>query len=199
MRLSTFPGRPLAVLVSALLALAPALAVAQPAHAGPYVPKTPPLTTPWTSQVSLTNPLPEYPRPQLTRPDWQSLNGQWQFAGASSLASPPFGQTLAETALVPYPIESALSGIMRHQNYMWYKRSFTVPAGWTGRRILLNFGAVTYTAQVWVNGVSVGSHSGGFDAFTFDITGALNGGTNEIIVGVHSPSTRPASRWASSA
>ncbi len=187
MRLPTFPGRPLAALVPALLALASALVVAQPAHAGPYLPKTPPLTTPWTGQVSLTNPLPEYPRPQLTRPDWQSLNGQWQFAGASSLASPPFGQTLAETVLVPYPIESALSGIMRHQNYMWYKRSFTVPAGWTGRRILLNFGAVTYTAQVWVNGVSVGSHSGGFDAFTFDITGALNGGTNEIIVGVHSP------------
>ncbi|MEV4415787.1 AbfB domain-containing protein [Catellatospora sp. NPDC049609] len=187
MRQPPHPGRPLAVLVSALLALASALVVAQPAHAAPYLPKTPPLSTPWTSQVSLTNPLPEYPRPQLTRPDWQSLNGQWQFAGASSLASPPFGQTLAETVLVPYPIESALSGIMRHENFMWYKRSFTVPAGWNGRRILLNFGAVTYTAQVWVNGVSIGSHSGGFDAFTFDITNALNGGTNEIIVGVHSP------------
>ncbi|GAB4059098.1 AbfB domain-containing protein [Catellatospora paridis] len=181
------PARPLALLISALLAVAATLVAAQPAWSAPYLPKTPPLSTPWTSQVSLTNPLPEYPRPQLTRPDWQNLNGQWQFAGASSLASPPFGQTLAETVLVPYPIESALSGIMRHQNYMWYRRSFTVPAGWSGRRILLNFGAVTHTAQVWVNGVSVGSHSGGYDAFTFDITGALNGGTNEIIVGVHSP------------
>src|SRR3981189_264668 len=69
------------------------------------VPKTPPLNTPWTSQVSTTNPLPDYPRPQLTRPDWQSLNGQWQFAGTGSLSSPPFGQNLAETVLVPYPIE----------------------------------------------------------------------------------------------
>jgi hypothetical protein len=178
--------RPLAIAITAILAVASTLFVSTPAAAA-YIPKTPPLSTPWTSQVSLTNPLPEYPRPQLTRPDWQSLNGQWQFAGASSLASPPFGQTLAETVLVPYPIESALSGIMRHQNYMWYKRSFTVPTGWNGRRTILNFGAVTYTAQVWVNGVAIGAHSGGFDAFSFDITNALNGGNNEIIVGVHSP------------
>ncbi|MBV1855621.1 AbfB domain-containing protein [Catellatospora tritici] len=159
---------------------------ASPAQAA-YIPKTPPLSTPWTSQVSLTNPLPEYPRPQLTRPDWQSLNGQWQFAGAANLNTPPTGQTLAETVLVPYPIESALSGIKRHENNMWYRRTFTVPAGWSGRRVQLNFGAVTYRASVWVNGVSIGSHSGGYDAFTFDITNALNGGTNEIIVGVYSP------------
>ncbi|GIH10670.1 hypothetical protein Rhe02_87370 [Rhizocola hellebori] len=152
-----------------------------------YIPKTPPLTTPWTSQVSLTNPLPEYPRPQLTRTDWQSLNGQWQFAAASSLTTPPVGQNLAETVLVPYPIESALSGIMRHVNNMWYRRTFTVPSGWSGRRVQLNFGAVTWRASVWVNGQSIGAHSGGYDSFSFDITGALNGGTNEIIVGVYSP------------
>src|SRR5215475_4153326 len=96
--------------VATVLAAATVLIGAHPAYSA-YQPKTPPLSTPWTSQVSLTNPLPEYPRPQLTRPDWQSLNGQWQFAGASSLANPPIGQTLAETVLVPYPIESALSGI----------------------------------------------------------------------------------------
>jgi hypothetical protein len=152
-----------------------------------YVPKTPPLSTPWTSQVSLTNPLPDYPRPQLTRPDWQSLNGQWQFAHATSLSSPPTGQNLAETILVPYPVESALSGIMRHENYMWYRRTFTVPAAWSGRRVQLNFGAVTWQAAVYVNGVSVGGHTGGYDNFGFDITPRLNGGTNEIIVGVASP------------
>ncbi|RCG31441.1 beta-galactosidase [Sphaerisporangium album] len=162
------------------------LVTAPPAHAD-YIPKTPPLTTPWTSQVSLTNPLPEYPRPQLTRPDWQSLNGQWQFAGAANLNSPPIGQNLAETVLVPYPIESALSGIKRHENNMWYRRTFTVPSGWNGRRVQLNFGAVTYRASVWVNGISIGSHSGGYDAFTFDITGALRAGANEIVVGVYAP------------
>jgi hypothetical protein len=151
------------------------------------IPKTPPLNTPWTSQVSTTNPLPDYPRPQLTRPDWQSLNGQWQFAGTGSLSSPPFGQNLAETVLVPYPIESALSGIMRHENTMWYRRTFTVPSGWAGRRVQLNFGAVTWQATAWVNGRNVGTHSGGYDSFSFDITSALTSGSNEVIVGVYSP------------
>ncbi|MEV6983507.1 AbfB domain-containing protein [Sphaerisporangium sp. NPDC051017] len=176
------------VLTAVVALLAGTLVTAAPAHAD-YIPKTPPLTTPWTSQVSLTNPLPEYPRPQLTRPDWQSLNGQWQFAGAADLNSPPIGRNLAETVLVPYPIESALSGIKRHENNMWYRRTFTVPPGWNGQRVQLNFGAVMYRASVWVNGVQVGTHSGGYDAFTFDITGALNRGygTNEIVVGVYAP------------
>ncbi|HCU52308.1 MAG TPA: beta-galactosidase, partial [Micromonosporaceae bacterium] len=172
---------------TAVIALLAGVFIAPTPAWSDYVPKTPPLTTPWTSQVSLTNPLPEYPRPQLTRPDWQSLNGQWQFAGASSLTNPPVGQNLPETVLVPYPIESAISGIMRHENNMWYRRTFTVPSGWSGRRIQLNFGAVTWRAAVWVNGVSIGNHSGGYDSFSFDITNALNGGANELIVGVYSP------------
>ncbi|MDX6740221.1 AbfB domain-containing protein [Actinocorallia sp. A-T 12471] len=177
--------RPLGALVALLLTVT--LAAVPSAAQAVYQPKTPPLTTPWTGQVSTTNPLPEYPRPQLTRPDWQSLNGQWQFAAAPNLNTPPTGQNLAETVLVPYPIESALSGIMRHEDTMWYRRTFTVPSGWSGRRVQLNFGAVTHRAQVWVNGTSVGSHTGGFDPFSFDITSALQSGANEIIVGVHAP------------
>ncbi len=174
-------------MLTGVLALAAGvIAVAQPAHAA-SAPKTPPLTTPWTNQVSATDPLPEYPRPQLTRPDWQSLNGQWQFAGAANLSNPPVGRNLGETVLVPYPIESALSGIQRHENYMYYRRTFTVPDGWFGRRVQLNFGAVTWQATVWVNGQNVGGHTGGYDAFSLDITGALRGGSNEIIVGVYSP------------
>jgi len=170
-----------AMLVAAAVVAAPNLAWSA------LVPKTPPLSTPWTSQVSTTNPLPDYPRPQLTRPDWQSLNGQWQFAGTGSLGSPPVGQNLPETVLVPYPIESALSGIMRHENMMWYRRTFTVPSGWSGRRVQLNFGAVTWQATAWVNGQNVGTHTGGYDSFSFDVTGALTTGTNELIVGVYSP------------
>ncbi|MDT5032340.1 MAG: hypothetical protein QOC94_2511 [Actinoplanes sp.] len=178
--------RLIATVAAALAASAGSLAVtASPALA--FAPKTPPLTTPWTSKVSMTNPLPEYPRPQLTRPDWQSLNGVWQFAGTANINTPPTGSTLAEEVLVPYPIESALSGIMRHENYMYYRRTFTVPAGWSGRNVQLNFGAVDWQSKVWVNGQLLGIHEGGYDKFSYDVTGALRAGGNEVIVGVWAP------------
>ncbi|MFL6117987.1 AbfB domain-containing protein [Actinophytocola sp.] len=170
-----------------LLAASAALAITPAAEAAVWQPKAPPLTTPWTSQVSPTNALPDYPRPQLVRSEWQNLNGVWEFSGASSINTPPVGQTLPEGVLVPYPIESGLSGIQRHEDYMFYRRTFTVPSTWSGRRVLLNFGAVTWETRVWVNGTQVGTHTGGYDAFTFDITGALRSGDNEIIVGAYSP------------
>ncbi|MEV7626269.1 AbfB domain-containing protein [Actinoplanes sp. NPDC089786] len=173
-------------LAAALIASTGAVVV-NAAPAAAFVPKTPPLTTPWTGQVSTTNPLPEYPRPQLTRPDWQSLNGIWQFARASNTNTPPVGQTLAEEVLVPYPIESALSGIMRHENFMYYRKNFTVPAGWSGRNVQLNFGAVDWQSKVWVNGTLLGTHEGGYDKFSYDITSALRAGSNEVIVGVWDP------------
>jgi hypothetical protein len=177
--------RALAVVAAALVASTGSILVASPASA--FVPKTPRLTTPWTNQVSTTNPLPEYPRPQLVRTEWQSLNGIWQFGAAANLNNPPIDTNLGEEVLVPYPIESALSGIQRHENYMYYRKSFTTPASWAGRRVQLNFGAVTWQSKVWVNGTLVGTHEGGFDAFSFDITSALRTGSNEIVVGVWSP------------
>ncbi|MET8760183.1 AbfB domain-containing protein [Lentzea sp. NPDC004782] len=176
--------RVLGVLVAVLITTT---TVALPAHAAEWQPKTPPLTTPWTSQVSPANALPEYPRPQLVRTEWQNLNGVWEFAGAPNLDNPPFGRPLAEGVLVPYPIESALSGIKRHEDAMFYRRTFTVPSTWDGRRVQLNFGAVTWEARIWVNGTQVGTHTGGYDAFSFDITPALKSGANEIVVGVSSP------------
>jgi hypothetical protein len=170
-----------------LIATSTVLAIAPAAQAAVWTPKAPPLTTPWTSQVSPTNALPDYPRPQLVRTDWQNLNGVWEFTGASGITNPPVGQTLPEGVLVPYPIESGLSGIQRHEDNMFYRRTFTVPSGWSGRRVLLNFGAVTWETRVWVNGTQVGTHTGGYDAFSFDITSALRSGTNEIIVGANSP------------
>ncbi|ANN17964.1 beta-galactosidase [Amycolatopsis orientalis] len=146
-----------------------------------------PLPTPWTDQVSPSNALPEYPRPQLVRSEWLNLNGTWGFTGAPNLNSPPIGRPLSENVLVPYPIESMLSGIKRHEDNMFYRRTFTVPSTWDGRRVKLNFGAVTWETRVWVNGTSIGSHTGGFDAFSFDITPALKAGENEIVVGVASP------------
>ncbi|GAB3865239.1 AbfB domain-containing protein [Dactylosporangium cerinum] len=177
------------------LSLAPLLAtagtvIAMASPASAWTPKTPPMTTPWTNSVSTTNPLPEYPRPQLTRTDWQNLNGIWDFAvTGSGQTSPP--ATFGEQIRVPYPVESALSGIQRkvtENDKLWYKRTFTIPSGWAGRRVQLNFGAVDWQTTVWVNGTQAGGvHSGGYDAFTYDITGLLNGGTNTIIVGVYDP------------
>jgi len=144
---------------------------------------TPPLSTPWTDDVSPANALPEYPRPQLTRPEWRNLNGLWEFAAAAPGEQPPIGRTLAEKVLVPYPIESALSGIQRHEDRMWYRRTFTVPDNWNGKRLLLHFGAVDYDAKVWVNGRQVATHRGGYDGFDVDVTNALHQkGPQELIV-----------------
>ncbi|MFB9465534.1 ricin-type beta-trefoil lectin domain protein [Streptomyces cinereospinus] len=166
------------------------------AHAAAFVPKTPPLTTPWTDQVPVDHPLPEYPRPQLTRPDWRSLNGVWDFRQTAAGAGPP--GDYSEAIRVPYPVESALSGIMRHptaNDRIWYRRTFTVPADWAGRRVQLNFGAVDFSTTVWVNGTQVGTHTGGYDAFGFDITSALvTGGTNTVVVGVHDATDAPQPR-----
>ncbi|HEU4423022.1 MAG TPA: AbfB domain-containing protein [Pilimelia sp.] len=159
------------------------------AHAVPA--KTPPLTTPWTSQALVGTPLPEYPRPQMTRPDWLNLNGEWQLRQSATDDPPQFNTTLPERINVPFPVESALSGVMRaagdNRNYLYYRRTFTVPASWSGRRVLLHFGAVDWQATVWINGVQVGGHTGGYDAFTFDVTPWLGGGTNELVVKVWDP------------
>jgi hypothetical protein len=148
----------------------------------------PRLPTPWSDEVGPDNALPEYPRPQLQRPGWRNLNGVWEFAGAAAGEKPPFGETLDESVLVPYPIESDLSGIGRHEDRMWYRRTVTVPQGWdvgSGNRLLLHFGAVDYDTKVWVNGKQVATHKGGYGRFDADITDAVTGkGKQEIVVGV---------------
>ena len=174
--------RALVVAAVVTAALTPAL----PAAAEPgWQPGTPPLTTPWTHLVGPNNALPEYPRPQLTRPEWKNLNGVWEFAGAEEGEAPPVGEALPERILVPYPVESALSGIQRTEERMWYRRTFDVPQKWRKDRLVLNFGAVDYDTRVWVNGKQVTTHRGGYDSFSVDITSALTKrGPQEIVVGV---------------
>ncbi|GAB2591357.1 glycoside hydrolase family 2 [Streptomyces capparidis] len=149
------------------------------------------LTTPWTDEVGPGNALPEYPRPQLTREAWRNLNGTWEFAAARAGEAPPFGQRLKERILVPYPVESALSGLERHEDRMWYRRAFTVPEDWRigdGRRLRLNFDAVDWQATVYVNGRRVAEHRGGYDRFSADVTDALRPGrVQELVVGVYDP------------
>lgn len=154
-----------------------------------WTPKPSPMTTPWTNQVPVDDPLPEYPRPQLTRPDWANLNGIWDFAVTSADAGQP--ATFSEQIRVPFAAESALSGIQRkvtQNDKLWYKRTFTVPSNWNGRRVQLNFGASDWRTTVWVNGRQAGAtHSGGYDAFSYDVTDLLVGGTNTIVVSVWDP------------
>ncbi|SBT65860.1 Glycosyl hydrolases family 2 [Micromonospora sediminicola] len=181
----------LAAPLLAILALVTGLltAPATPAHAAPA--KNPPLTTPWTAQALNGTPLPDYPRPQMTRPDWLNLNGEWQLRQSATDDAPRFNTDLPERVNVPFPVESALSGVQRaagdNRNYLYYRRTVTVPANWSGRRVLLHFGAVDWQTTVWVNGTAVGGHTGGYDAFTFDVTPQLRGGANEIVVKVWDP------------
>ncbi|MFG2222759.1 PA14 domain-containing protein [Streptomyces sp. NPDC048644] len=153
------------------------------------------LRTRWADKVGPDNAHPEYPRPQLTRDAWQNLNGSWQFAAAKAGEAPPVGKRLGEKILVPYPVESQLSGIERHEDRMWYRRTFTVPDGWHvggGTRLRLNFDAVDWQSTVYVNGTKVAAHRGGYDRFGADVTDALKPGrTQELIVGVHDPTDGP--------
>ncbi|NEA80752.1 glycoside hydrolase family 2 [Actinospica acidiphila] len=169
------------------------------------------LTTPWGDKVNQHNPLPEYPRPQQVRKQWKNLNGPWQFSGAKAGEQPVFGKDLNEKIVVPFPAESLLSGIERHEDHMFYRKLVDVPKNWkvgkSGKnRLKLNFGAVDYEARVWVNGTKVADHTGGYNAFTADITDALKSkGPQEIVVAVTDTggpdqpvgkqSTRPGGIW----
>ena len=130
--------------------------------------------TRWAADVNPTNVHHEYPRPQLVRADWLNLNGLWNYAitPASANAATNFDGQI----LVPFPIEAALSGVMRRldeNSTLWYQRRFQVPASWAGKRVRLHFGAVDWRTRVFINGQEVGQHRGGYDGFSFDITSNL--------------------------
>lgn len=153
------------------------------------MPKQAAIATPFAKLVDPDGPLPEYPRPQLSRKDWESLNGTWEFAEAKEGEAPPFGRALAERILVPFPIESSLSGVARSLERVWYRRTFNVPHAWSGRRTLLHFGAVDWECRVFVNGRELLVHRGGYDPFSVDVTPALvSPGPQEIVLGVFDPS-----------
>src|SRR5581483_12025244 len=122
-----------------------------PAFAADWKPQAAPLMTRWAKDVDPARPLPEYPRPTLVRPDWQNLNGLWDYAIRPKAEGKP--DKFDGHILVPFPVESALSGVMKMvgpDNRLWYRRTFTVPAGWAGKRTLLHFGACDWETTVWV-------------------------------------------------
>jgi autotransporter-associated beta strand protein len=157
-------------------------------------PETPPwqlkqaaLMTDWAQQVDPNNPWPEYPRPQMQRTNWLNLNGVWQWQ-AGSADDPVPTYSLAGSILVPFCMESAISGVMEHHDRAWYKRAFTLPSTWIGQRILLHFEAVDWECEPFLNGISLGVHQGGYDPFTFDITPYLtNSGPQTLVVRVYDP------------
>jgi beta-galactosidase/beta-glucuronidase len=146
------------------------------------------LLTRWAAEVNPSCPLPEYPRPQMSRPHWQNLNGLWQYAIVESETSNVEGWD--GQILVPFAVESALSGVARPllpTQRLWYRRIFTIPAEWKGQRILLHFGAVDFEAEVLVNNQPIGTHKGGYLPFSFEITEALQPGENTLTVAVWDP------------
>ncbi len=163
------------------------------AKAGEWQKAVPPLATRWFAEAGPEKARPEYPNPAMARESWMNLNGLWRYAirprGEQILAqalpgSGPAPMGWEGEILVPWPVESALSGVQRPvspEQRLWYRRTFTVPAGWRKERVLLHFEAVDWQTQVWVNGIEVGYHEGGYDPFTFDITAALEYAGEEVI------------------
>lgn len=169
------------------------------------------ISTPWAALVDPASPLPEYPRPQLVRQEWMNLNGLWDYAIR------PAGQAIPSTfdgpVLVPFAVESSLSGVQKTvgpDNELWYRRSFSVPSAWKGKQVVLHFGAVDWQSDVWINGVHVANHRGGYTPFSINLTPWLLGkGDQKLVVRVWDPSnqgfqprgkqvTRPGGIWYTS-
>jgi hypothetical protein len=152
-----------------------------------WKPAASPLMTKWGKKVTPENAWKEYPRPQLVRKDWQNLNGLWDYAITAKESHKP--EKWDGQILVPFCVESALGGVgksvSKDQN-LWYRRTIDA-AAWKGQRVLLHFGAVDWEATVWVNGKELGTHKGGSDPFSFDVTDALTDGKGELVVRVWDP------------
>ncbi len=170
-------------LAALLLFLGPAVSLSAPQE------PPAPLMTRWAAEVTADKVHAEYPRPQMVREDWMNLNGLWEYAIRPRGEGVP--STFDGQILVPFAVESALSGVMERVgegHELWYRRLFVAPPTPDAGRMLLHFGAVDWQATVWVNDLEVGRHQGGYDAFTFDVTEALvDGESQEIVVRVWDP------------
>lgn len=160
--------------------------------ASAYKPAGNNIMTTWGENIDPANIWQEYPRPIMEREDWQNLNGLWDYAIVSKDSPRP--KEWQGEILVPFCAESALSGVGKEvgeENALWYKRSFSVPSSWKGSDVMLNFGAVDWQTDVWVNGAKVGSHTGGYTPFSLNITQALKSkGDNEVVVRVWDPTDK---------
>jgi beta-galactosidase/beta-glucuronidase len=173
-----------------VLAICAASLMATSLFATDWKPAAGPLMTRWAKDVTPANAHREYPRPQLVRREWENLNGLWDYAIKPKTEDRP--SAYEGSILVPFPVESALSGVMRRvgpDDRLWYRRTISVPKTWGTKRVLLHFDAVDWEATVWIDGKQIGVHRGGYSPFTFDVTDAVSPDrTNELVVGVWDPS-----------
>lgn len=142
----------------------------------------------WTDKVDKNCPLPEYPRPQMVRDSFLNLNGIFDYAIVPKETE--WVTDFDGKILVPFAVESLLSGVekpLSPENRLWYRKAFTIPQDMQGKRILLHFGAVDWQCTVYVNHRLAGQHTGGYCAFSFDITDLLQDGENELVVCVFDP------------
>lgn len=166
-------------------ALALSLMTAGTVSAQSWAPAGDRIRTAWAEEVTPENVHKEYPRPQMVRPDWKSLNGLWEYSITPKNAVVP--ERFDGQILVPFAVESSLSGVGRMltpEDALWYKTTFRVPSAWKGKRLMLNFEAVDWQADVIVNDIQVGRHTGGYTHFSFDITPYLKSGDNTLVVRV---------------
>lgn len=148
------------------------------------------IKTKWAAEIDVNNVLPEYPRPIMERADWQNLNGLWEYAILPVGNNEP--ARFDGKILVPFAVESSLSGVQKElgkDKELWYKRTFSVPSDWKGKNVLLHFGAVDWKTEVYLNDIKIGSHTGGYTPFCFDITPYLTSGNQKLVVKVWDPTT----------
>lgn len=151
------------------------------------------IVTPWAENVNAAAPHPEYPRPQLVREKWANLNGLWNYAIVAKSSSDTKPDAFQGKILVPFAVESALSGVGKtvgKDSVLWYQKTLTLASKLKNQNILLHFGAVDWECDVFVNGKKAGSHKGGYDGFSIDITPFLvKGEKQDLAVRVWDPSS----------
>lgn len=148
------------------------------------------IKTNWAQEIDPQNVLPEYPRPIMERSEWENLNGLWEYTIRPVGDAEP--RTYDGQILVPFAVESSLSGVQKEvgeNNELWYKRDFQVPSNWSNKEIILHFGAVDWKAEVFLNDIKIGSHTGGFAPFSFNITPYLTEGKQKLLVKVWDPTS----------
>jgi len=152
---------------------------------GQWSPAGDKIKTEWANKVKPENVLPEYPRPVMERTEWKNLNGLWDYAILPAGQAEP--SAFDGKILVPFAVESSLSGVQKkvgEKNELWYKRTFTIPSNWKGKNVLLNFGAVDWKAEIFINDIKIGAHTGGYTPFSFDVTPFLKPGDQKLVVKV---------------
>jgi len=149
------------------------------------------IKTQWGENLDPTNVLQEYPRPIMERNEWLNLNGLWDMSIRPVEENTP--ADFNEKILVPFPLESSLSGQQKRideKHAIWYRRTVKIPSSWNNRRILLHFGAADWQTEVFINGIKIGSHRGGYTPFSFDITPFLKKGEQTLTVKVWDPTDK---------